>query len=457
MLRGGLSAYYDGVVKTIADNSTISITNETIDGINYDTRRLGNEHDVAQIGTTKYTQLRNAIDAAGTGDIIELLEDNYLFYNLTISAEKDISIQTNNYDIITGNPIENNGKIKIINNNYSPSSPTFDYHESGYFITNNVNASLEIENVKINTTKGIDNNGTLSLNNTTITATGTAIYNKGNVTASNNITLSGDSYSIYSDGGESSYTNIDVDGKIYNKSGNLSLVDGTVDLSGSLIVWLISNQPSAELSLNNITETLDVDFYYTSDSGRYTYALYNAGTLYAKDSTISEILRKRTDAYAYAVYSTSSASFDNTSLVVDASNTTYDANQGYGVYTASGNIEFKSGSISVNRNKSYGIYTETGTITLGIPEQPGPTYGKENADVSTTNPDIRAVGSTTGIGVKNASGGKVYFYDGRITGSTSAMPENPTATEYMFDPKDYLDENNYHYRILEWRREQPSN
>jgi hypothetical protein len=176
-------------------------------------------------------------------------------------------------------------------------------------------------------------------------------------------------------------------------------------------------------------------------------------------SAINYDLQGKTNINTYALYNTGTASFIDSHITFDPTNLTanYSPYSAYGIYNTSGTVGFESGSIYVPNKTAYGIYNETGYITLGVPEQPGPTYGKEDADVSTTNPDIKAIGSSSGIGIKNASGGKVYYYDGRITGSTAAMPENPSGTEYMFDPKDYLDENNYHYRILEWRREQPGN
>ena len=95
-------------------------------------------------------------------------------------------------------------------------------------------------------------------------------------------------------------------------------------------------------------------------------------------------------------------------------------------------------------------------MTAGIPEVVGsPTYGRDTADVSITDPFIYAVGTVTGIGVKNAAG-SFNYYDGKIMGNTQAKPEIPTKIEYLYEAIDYTDDETGHpYCILEWMREQP--
>ena len=114
-----------------------------------------------------------------------------------------------------------------------------------------------------------------------------------------------------------------------------------------------------------------------------------------------------------------------------------------------------SGSIDISDKTVYGIYNDTGTVTIGVPE---PTdsihYGKDTANVSTTAPSISAIGTTTGIGIKNNTG-KVYFYDGKITGTTSSLAEEPTGAEYLYHPCTFTDTTTTpatHYTILKWMR-----
>ena len=463
ILKGSLSAYYDGVVKKIADDTTINITGETIGELDYDVRYLVAETDVAQINTTKYTKLKDAVDAAETGDVIELLADNYLFYPLNIVAEKDFTIKTNGYDIVTGSPIVNNGKVIIINNNYESSSPVFDYNSSGYYITNNTGASMEMTNININSIKGIDNYGTLKLSNTKIISTNTSINNTGNIIASNDSAISGGNYALYNNGGESTFDGVTFgESSIYNNAGKLTITNSEASYLVDNAISYITN--NSELILDNTNVSLS-NVCRGDGIGNDTIcrAVYNTGVLSINNqSTITHIIRNNPNGYKTAIYNdgeNANLAIAGSTITLDDSATTSNYRASYGIYNTNGHVTVESGAVHSGNAKAttYGIYNETGIITLGVPEQPGPTYGKEDADVSTTDPDIKAIGSSSGIGIKNASGGKVYFYDGSITGSTSAMPENPNGTEYMFDPKDYTDENNYHYCILEWRREQPGN
>ena len=148
----------------------------------------------------------------------------------------------------------------------------------------------------------------------------------------------------------------------------------------------------------------------------------------------------------------------NTNITVEVRGNTATTNSNLAILNVSDGLSFISGSVNISDKNAYAVYNDAGVVTLGVPEDPSSQdYGRATADVSTTNPDIRAIGTSSGIGVKNVNGGKVYYYDGKITGSTAAMPENPAGLEYMYESKDYTDENGYQFRILEWMREQPGN
>ncbi len=114
-----------------------------------------------------------------------------------------------------------------------------------------------------------------------------------------------------------------------------------------------------------------------------------------------------------------------------------------------------SGTINCTGNTTTGIQITSGVVTLGIPEEPGSiNYGRAEADVSTTNPLIEAIGTNTGIGVKNA-GGRFKYFDGKLVATTDPKPEVPTEVEYLYEPKDFVDEvTGYKYTILKWMREQ---
>ena len=94
------------------------------------------------------------------------------------------------------------------------------------------------------------------------------------------------------------------------------------------------------------------------------------------------------------------------------------------------------------KTTAYGVYVENGAVTIGEIEDP--------LSVSTTNPNITAIGTTTGIGIYKTSG-QVYYYDGKITGSTQAIPQ--ALTDYPAHHRIILqslpNDEGYDIRILE--------
>ena len=464
VLKGGIEAYDDGTVKAVADNYTIYIGTEEIikDGTTYiyDVRYLTPEHVVAKIGDSGYTKLSDAIDNSNENDVIKLIDDNYLFYSLIISQEKKITIDTNGYDIITGNPITNNGDVVIKNTSYESSNPVFDYNGSGYYITNNEGGTLKLENITIRANYILDNRGSLNLNNSSFDSLNISINNTGNITGDEN-SLSGSEYAIYNNGGESSLTGISANGVIYINAGKLSLTGGTITKTGEEVENMVYVSTSCELSLSNIDARFSASNYSSTSStarNRYSNAFYNNGSIFADGVNLTYTLMDKTNINIRALYNAGRASLIDTHVSIITSENTSATNSNIAILNTSEDFLFASGSIITTDNSAYGIYNDAGVVTLGVPEDPSSQdYGRATADVSTTNPDIRAIGTSSGIGVKNANGGKVYYYDGKITGSTAAMPENPAGLEYMYEPKDYTDENGYQFRILEWMREQPGN
>ena len=468
VLKGGILGYQDGYVKEIPENTALHIEQQTIDGADYDARWLVYEYDVAQINDVKYTSLSKAIAAANTGDEIQLIANNFISTPLTISSDKEFIIKTNGYDIIIiGNPIVNNGKVTIINN-HSSQSPIIDYYYTGdYLITNETGAELSLQNIRLSSSKTIDNKGTLTLDNVSSVATDININNIGNIVAANNMTLSGTNYPIYNNGGNVSISNATITGgEVYNNAGELSISNSSAARTGANIFNFIINKGT--LSLNAFDATMTNTKLESGGSDNYARAIYNTGHITTSNGTVirniinagaSEYIRK----YSVVSYNDGGTiDSSETSYILDSSNTRRTELDVYAVYNPTGSFKLESGSISVTGKfyssaAAYGIYNGSGVVTIGIPESPDSEhYGKADANVSLTDPNIYVVSDeSAGVGVKNASGGKIYYYDGRITGSTAAMQEKPAGVEYLYEPKDYVDENGYHYRVLEWMREQP--
>ena len=115
----------------------------------------------------------------------------------------------------------------------------------------------------------------------------------------------------------------------------------------------------------------------------------------------------------------------------------------------SGDLTILSGNITTD---GYGdAIRNSNNLTLGEAEDSSsPNYGLDTANVSTTDPYIYA---SYGNGIKNT--GKLYFYDGKIIGSEASITKEPAGVEYLYEAIEHTDENNYHYRVLEWMRQQP--
>ena len=390
--------------------------------------------------------MSDAIFYANEGDIIELLADNYIFTPLTISADKDFSIYTEDFDIILGNPITNNGKV------YIKGRGTIKYHYSDYALINATGGELGLAGISLDVNYGVENNGTLDLSDISIEASGTAIKNTSTLTTQNNITLTGvNSYSIYNDGGEASIANAAISGRyIYNNAGTLRLTNSTATRPTSTIslVDYIVNKGTLELTSSSVALT-NINPQSGTYSGNDNHrALYNTGSVTITDTTVSHLFEAssnvlRTD-YSTLYNDGGSILISDSTILFDGTNASPSSNSNktaYAIYSPSGSVTIETGSI-INRNRtpSYGIYTNSGTITIGIPEpSSSPNYGRDTADVSRTSPEITAINLNTNnsyksaIGVKNTSGGKVYFYDGKVSGSTTAFAENPTGTEYQYE------------------------
>ena len=467
-LRGGIEAYKSGMVKMIADDAAIRREDQTIDEATYDTYWLVPESDVAQIvGGSRYAKLANAINDVPENGTIEILSDNYIFSTLTIPEEKKFTINIKGFNVYLGNQIINNGKVAIINNESNAS--TISYRYANYAIRNNANAELNLIGINLNANYGIENNGTLNLEKIHIDAGYTGIRNAGNITAQNDMSIKGTDYAIYNDGGESAISDATLSGKsIYNNSGMLTLTNCIALKTGDSVYDFITNKGT--LALDSSSASL-ISTKRPSNNSR---TIYNTGLLTISNNTVINHTVSDPDysqSYiASAVYndggnvlvSNSSISLDTTSM---KTYTSYDSSA---AYNSTGTFVIESGTISSHAfGASYGIYNGTGTVIIGIAEpNSSPNYGRDTADVSQTIPNISAISTNNvansnanykvGIGVKNASGGRVEYYDGKVSGNTAAFAEEPTVTEHFYEVCTELDTSttpNLYTAKLFWMRD----
>ena len=556
VLKGALGtnsgANFDNNIKQIADDTTVYIGSTTIDGEEYEVKYLIAADDVVITNeTTKYHSLYEAVEASVPGDTIRLLEDNYVFHKIVVDEDQAVTINLDGHTIVSGNPITNNGKLTLKNNDASV-LPVISYHDKNNFIINTQLKSsttvpeLTLENVEIHSFAPIGggSNTKIRVKNSKIYAdygSDYAMYgidSRGDVYVSDNSYIYGRTHAITSSGGSveikdskleilknvsypalnisnSSYTidhseiladyyqaisvsnsgssgtiknNSTINGSIYF-DGSLSILDSTVSQASkhngnSLITsntadadFVISNStfirkqtesalycPTSnalygssrsmiESSSNLVATNITMHHYYVDKNTCAMSYIRNNGT-----ASIDGLTVDNDDSEANSTNRSSTGIVNNGQITIKNANIAINRGTSYGIYTLDGELTLLDSTISVNGTTAYGAYIDDGNLVMGIPEPvDSPNYGTENADVSTTSPSVTAIGTTTGIGIYKDTG-KFKYYDGIITGSTSAIPRDKITSdvEHLYEPTFHTDLNGRDVCILTWMREQPS-
>ena len=191
--------------------------------------------------------------------------------------------------------------------------------------------------------------------------------------------------------------------------------------SGNYSTGAVVNTGNIELRNTNINinnsnyNNVDKPAFYNKNSGKFKYI---GGTIDVNKSY-------------YGIKNETSSSVNNIIALDELK--VHNSSNGYGIYNLSGTLTILSGDIKIYGNTtSYGIYQTGGEVIVG-------TYdgsGLYSADVSTTEPYIKAIGTSSGIGAKRTSG-TFRFFDGRLEGSTASNPEAPTQIEPNYIVKKY--------------------
>lgn len=488
-LYGGNIEFYDGIIKGSVDHYkpastfsefepsyTITFGSETIDSTTYKTAWLVPEHNVARVGSTgvEYTRLDNAINAAAsTGDTVYLIDDNYITFDLTIPNTKEIIIDMNGYNMYAGNCIVNQGKLDFANSQVLTNQSILEAASSVCAFDNQTNATLGFEDIEVQGKQPIKNNGevyivntkieglntavdnlasgTVHLGNANIISTkGSAINNAGYVMTDQNNNLNGYTYALYNSGNEATLESMSTEGTIYAYAGKIEIANSNVTTKGAGYD-LLKIDSGAEMILDNTVVFSDADNdrnYNTSND----HTVNNAGTFSANDSTFTRKPRD-TEQKAYIIYNTGTATIIESTITLDIGNRGSKVlPYGYGIYNQSNTTTYAGGIINFpgRTNYAYGIYANAGTVIIGKPvPDTDPNYGTQNADVSTSNPDIKAVGNY-GHGVFN-NNAQIKWYDGIISGKQGSFNKAPNVLEYNFEKKDYTNTtDSYPYSILEW-------
>ena len=312
-----------------------------------------------------YYKLQDAIDAINSEEqTIEVLNDVIVSMDevVSVSSSKSIILDLN------GNKVENPailnyGTLKIIDSSQYETGTISLTGESG--IANKVNATSEIVGGKIlsNTTKGIENNGTLILEGGSIVA------------------MANNSFGIYNNSeGTLEVTGGEIDVGSYsrgicNDGGTLTVKGGKIEFDRGYS-YGITNSGIAKIEGGNIEGTV----------GESSVGIYNSGILEIEEGNIRGVLYGINNEGGQTTVT--GGTITGTTGIKNASTLTVTGGTITG--TSSGGL-------------CYGIIS-TGTIIIG----------EQDRNVNIENPKI--IGESVGL---SASTGIVNFYDGSITGLTS--------------------------------------
>ena len=366
-------------------------------------------------------------------------------------------------------------------------------------IVKNSGTSLTVTNSSLEATTKYGSvishtSGNLTISNSRISGGTNGLYLTGGTNQITNTTITNsgtgsDVYSIYTNSSSNTTaTALNANRSIYNNGGELSIIDSVIAEDSSRGQYNLINNYSGSMKINN-TQITKIRTATGSASGSSS-VITNRGSLSITNN--STITATRNDGYnsigysqVYILSNSGTATIDNSSLIADFTTNTSNIIAGilnsstgtlnfisgninvdcgrtvYGLHNDGGTAVIKSGTIiakghakSGNYNSTaYGIYVTGGELTIGEAEPTtSPDYGKATANVSISSPEIIGVGSIEGSAIKNPSS-RFNFYDGKLIGSTSVLPETPTKVEYLYEVGTYTDEETgYEYAILEYMR-----
>ena len=370
--------------------------------------KLQQEYTV-QIGEKKFYSIQEAIKNVNESEeeTIQVIKNFEL--NESIQVDKNIIIDLNGY-VITNRyfKIENMLKLKITDTSQKKEGK-IECINKIRGIENKPNAKLVIEEGTINNSTSIKN--------------GYTIYNnKGEIEIING-TIESNRELDQNSGGTESKGNY----AIYNNLGIVTLKGGIISsniTSQAYYTFIYSygifNAGELNVEGGTINSQASASGY---NAHSYSYGIYNNNKVEIKELNITTNSSSRDNGASYGIYNSS------TGIVNVTVNITINTSGGssYGIYNyGTGSVEIKYGFInSISDSNSYGIYnSSSGKVIIGV---------KEDLSISQEEPLIqgKSTGKSTsynGYGIYNTKG-KLYFFDGKIEGSTKAVYDTITEIE----------------------------
>ena len=381
----GTINFYDGIIKGMK-RWNIGTVSEIETGYKLEEENIGeynciylikesDSKNIARLESTgtEYSTLQEAIQNAKDNNVetITILEDFDLNYGTVVfDTDKNIKLDLNG-KVITNNKVkvENRGKLEIIDSIGEGKINTID---TAIGILNSETGELIINGGSV--TNEVSYNGTRNISY--------GIYNtKGKIKLGEGIIVA--YYGIYNNSGtttvEGGVINSDAYG-IYNANGTVEVISGDIEGGNSGI-----HQTSGNVKINGG----NIDGYY---------AIWNEDT----NGTI-EINNGKIIGSFFGIFNESGTNLKVTGGIISGR---------LGIYNkGTGTIEITGGNVKgSDRN---GIDNASATIIIGT---------KGDGIVNKEEPNIKGV---YGISSK----GTLYFYDGRIEGSTTALTTSTKITE----------------------------
>ena len=385
---------------------------------------LGPVNNITQ--GTYYDTIQEAFNVANTGDIIEASDGTYQ-ESITYPSGKVIILQSKNgasATVIQGtnnlNTITCNGSVN--GNTLEGFTVTHENTKTGRGIENNGTLTInncticENNNSNSNFGGGIRNDGTLTINDTTIcdnitsTNYGGGIYNDGTLMITDS-TISGNSISGFGGGGG-----------IYNdNSGSLTISNSTVDGNSAQSISGGYGGGIQNRGILTIEESTVCGNEVTYNGG----GIYNQGTLTIDTGSI---LSDNTADYGGGVFNTDSG----TCILEGVSTITYNAVTSYGggIYNNTSCTVTVAGASMISDNSATGtgggIYNK-GTLNineLSIVSNNRASYGggicQDSADAETII-SSSVIYNNTGASL---GGGGIYQGNGTLIVTSSTISSN---------------------------------
>ena len=470
----GVFNFYDGVIKgetgaiygKVTDIETnYEIITKTEDGV--EIKYLA-QLPVAKIVSTnkEYLTLQEAFDESESGDTIQMLRNVTTLstsQSTTISEETNVILDLNGFTMNSSTPktFINNGTLKIVDSSEEKQGNLIG---SGITIIEN-NNSLTIEETKLSTLleapQVIDNKGTATINNSTITAVNTengTINNEENAvlkvtdstisktgTSRNNVRNSGIATfdnTKFNHNTSSSYSYYNI---VNNSTGDITITGGTYSNG-----YFIYNQGNATindlvdtsnsnndmynyggtLNLNNVDKSKSSSPVSNNNNGTinitggsyHKYISNSSGNLNINDATINTSDNGLSNSQSGVVtinnstITSNSTGISNSKGTINLINSTVSSKYNSISNHSTGSINV-TGESNITSTENHGIYNDsTGTVNIG----------EKDENVSTETPII--TGKT--YGVYNGDNNSVFnFYDGVIKGETGAIYGSVTEVE----------------------------